>query len=160
IYDFNRDFLLRAAVTKTLARPNQQSLLPVRTVDDVARTVTDGNPDLDVTTSVNYDLNLSYYLKPLGVISAGVFAKELTGFYFNRGQTVTEGEFTGYTLTRPDMGQGGRTKGIEVDVQKRLTFLPGWLSGFGVGANYTWIDSHGVYPGRADELPLFRAAKR
>src|SRR5262249_52460566 len=68
--------------------------------------------------------------------------------------------FTGYQLTRTEMGQGGRTKGIETDVQKRLTFLPGWLSGFGLGANYTWVDSHGVYPGRTDELPLFRAAKR
>ncbi len=160
IYEFNRSFLLRGAVTKTLARPNQQSLLPVRTVDDVARTITDGNPNLDVTESVNYDFNASYFLKPLGVVSAGVFQKELTGFYFNRGQTITSGDFTGYQLTRPEMGQGGRTKGLEVDVQKRLTFLPGWLSGFGIGANHTWIDSSGVYPGRTDALPLFRAAKR
>src|SRR5690606_18860490 len=32
--------------------------------------------------------------------------------------------------------------------------LPGFLSGFGVEANYTWLDSEGVYPGRNSDLPL------
>lgn len=160
IYSFRRDLQLRAAVTKTLARPNPQDLLPVRRVTEDTRVVTDGNPDLGVTESMNYDLGLEYYLKPLGVASIGVFEKRIEGFYVDQVETITVGEFAGYQLSRPGMGRGGKIRGVEADFQKRLTFLPGWLSGLGVGANHTWLESEGTYPNRPnDTLPFAGAPK-
>lgn len=159
-YSITPDFLLRGAVTKTIARPNPQYLLPIRTVDADELEISDGNPDLGVTESVNYDLSLEHYLKPLGVISVGVFQKEIDGFFVNQTSTIQSGEFAGYELTRRELGTGGRIKGLEVDFQKRLTFLPGFLSGLGVGTNYTFIDAEGTYSNRDGTLPFVKTAKR
>jgi TonB-dependent receptor len=161
IYWATPQLQFRAAATKTMARPNPQDVLPVRTINDTNFTITDGNPELDVTQSTNYDLGVSYYLKPLGVLSAAVFQKEIEGFYVDTTETIQGGEFSGYQLTHPNMGTGGRIKGLELDVQKRLTFLPGILSGLGVGANHTWLDAEGTYPNRSGvRLPFTGSAKQ
>lgn len=152
---------VRGAITKTIARPNPQDLLPTRTVNDDTLVISDGNPDLEVTQSVNYDFGISYYFRPLGVASIGLFRKNIEGFYVDQVETVTNGEFAGYQLSRPGMGTGGRISGLELDLQRRLTFLPGWLNGLGVGANYTWLDSEGQYPGRpGTKLDFTGAARR
>ncbi|GAB1488238.1 TonB-dependent receptor [Opitutaceae bacterium] len=149
-YRITPRFLVRASLNKTLARPNGLDLLPTRRVNDDARTVTDGNPGLEVTESVNTDLSVEYYLKPIGVVSLGAFNKEIDGFYFDSTSTITGGEYDGYRLTRPDMGRGGRVRGLEVEWQQRLSFLPAPFDGIGIGANYTWLDSEGRYPTRPD----------
>jgi TonB-dependent receptor len=113
-----------------------------------------------VTESINYDLGLSYYFKPLGVFSAGVFQKDIEGFYVSRVETIQSGEFAGYQLTNPAMGTGGEIRGAEVDFQARLAFLPRWLSGLGVGANHTWLDSEGTYPNRPGVTLPFAGAPR
>jgi outer membrane receptor protein involved in Fe transport len=74
---------------------------------------------------------------------------------------VQSGEFAGYDLERPELGTGGRIKGVELDWQQRLTFLPGFLSGFGIGSNYTFIEAEGSYPNRPGvRLPFIDTAKR
>ena len=35
---------------------------------------------------------------------------------------------------------------MEFNYQQQFTFLPGWLSGFGVAANYTWTDAQMTLP--------------
>ena len=161
IYALSPQLQLRAAVTKTIARPNPQDILPVRTINDTTRVITDGNPDLRVTESVNYDVGLAYYLKPLGVLSATAFQKEIDGFYADETQTVPAGEFRGYQLTHPGMGTGGRIKGLEAEVQKRLTFLPGVFSGLGIGVNHTWLSAEGTYDSRPGvKLPFNGTARR
>jgi TonB-dependent receptor len=160
IYWVTPQLQFRGAVTRTIARPNPQDVLPVRTINDTTSTITDGNPDLEVTESTNYDLGVSYFLKPIGVVSAAVFQKEIDGFYVDTTETIQAGEFRGYQLTHPSMGTGGRIKGLELDFQKRLTFLPGILSGLGVGANHTWLDAEGTYPNRPGvKLPFTGSAK-
>jgi TonB-dependent receptor len=160
IYSFTPRLELRGAVTKTLARPNPQDLLPIRRINDDNDTITDGNPSLGVTESVNYDLGLSYYLKPLGVASIGLFQKNIEGFYVSQVETIQSGEYAGYQLTRPGMGTGGEVRGLEADFQTRLTFLPGLLSGLGIGANHTWIESEGAYPNRPGATLDFTGAAR
>lgn len=161
-YGLTPALVLRASVNRTVARPSPAAMLPSRRVDDDARTLTDGNPDLRVTTSDNYDVSAEYYLKPLGVISLGAFAKEIEGFYFSTASTVVGGEYAGYRLTRTEMGRGGKVRGLEAEWQQRLTFLPGAFSGLGLGANFTWLDATGRYPTRpGDEtLTFIGTAKR
>ncbi len=161
IYWVTPQLQFRAAVTRTMARPNPQDVLPVRTINDTNLTITDGNPDLEVTQSKNYDVGVSYYLKPLGVLSAGLFQKDIEGFYVDVTETVAAGEYRGYQLTHPSMGRGGRIKGLELDFQKRLTFLPGILSSLGIGANHTWLDAEGTYPSRPGvRLPFAGSARQ
>jgi TonB-dependent receptor len=61
----------RAAVTTAIARPNFVDLVPFRVVDD--EDITIGNPDLDPTTSTNFDLLVEHYDRRIGVLSAGFF---------------------------------------------------------------------------------------
>lgn len=160
-YGLRPDLVLRLSANRTVARPSPSRMLPSRRVDDDARTVTEGNPDLDVTESDNFDLSAEYYLKPLGVFSVGTFTKRIDGFYFSTASTVVGGEFDGYRLSRFEMGRGGKVGGLEVDWQQRLAFLPGAFSGLGLGTNYTWLDSSGRYPTRPnDDLTFIGTAKR
>jgi len=157
-YGLTPNAVLRFSANRTVARPSPAAMLPTRRIDDEARTITDGNPDLEVSTSDNFDFSAEYYLKPLGVISVGAFRKSIDGFYFNTASTVVDGEYAGYRLTRQEMGRGGKVSGVEVEWQQRLTFLPGLFSG--LGANYTWLDSEGKYPTRpADSLTFIGTAK-
>jgi len=152
--------VLRLSANRTVARPSPAAMLPTRRIDDDARTITDGNPDLKVTTSDNFDLSAEYYLKPLGVVSVGAFRKSIAGFYFSTASTVVDGEYAGYRLTRQEMGKGGKVSGVEVEWQQRLSFLPGAFSGLGFGTNYTWLSSEGKYPTRpTDALTFIGTAK-
>ncbi|HEY1107033.1 MAG TPA: TonB-dependent receptor, partial [Opitutaceae bacterium] len=160
-YGLRPDLILRFSANRSVARPSPSDMLPARRVDDDARTITDGNPDLDVTESDNFDVSAEYYLKPLGVVSVGAFTKRIDGFYFNTASTIAAGEYAGYRLTRTEMGRGGKVRGLELEWQQRLAFLPGAFSGLGLGTNYTWLDSTGRYPTRpADDLTFIGTAKR
>ena len=159
-YGLAPNVVLRLSANRTVARPSPAAMLPTRRIDDEARTSTDGNPDLKVTTSDNFDLSAEYYLKPLGVISVGAFRKSIAGFYFSTASTVVDGEYAGYRLTRQEMGKGGKVSGVEVEWQQRLSFLPGAFSGLGFGTNYTWLSSEGKYPTRpTDALTFIGTAK-
>lgn len=152
--------VLRFSAHQSVARPSPTAMLPSRRIDDEARTISEGNPNLRVTEADNLDLSAEYYLRPLGVISASLFRKQIRGFYFSTASTVAGGEYDGYRLTRTEMGQGGTVEGLELDWQQRLTFLPGALSGLGAGANATWIESEGRYPNRPGADLTFRGTAR
>jgi outer membrane receptor protein involved in Fe transport len=42
-------------------------------------------------------------------------------------------------------GGAAKVKGVELAYQQQFTFLPGWLKGFGVFANYTRLEAEGDY---------------
>ena len=160
-YGLRPNVVLRFSANRTAARPSPRNMLPSRRVDDDNLTLTDGNPALEVTGADNLDFSAEYYLKPLGVISLGAFDKRIDGFYFSTASTVVGGEYDGYRLSRVEMGQGGKVRGLEVEWQQRLAFLPGAFSGLGLGTNYTWLDSSGRYPTRpSDDLTFIGTARR
>lgn len=147
-YGFTPRLIARAAVYRTIARPAGSDLLPSSTINDTNRTITEGNPNLEVTESTNYDVSLEYYLKPIGVISAGAFRKDIDGFFYSNSATVVGGPNDGYALNNITLGRGGQVEGLELEWQQRLGFLPGLLSNFTLGSNFTWITSKGEYPTR------------
>jgi len=106
--------------------------------------VSRGNPDLKPTLSNNIDAGLEYYLRPLGVVSANAFYKDLSNYRFT---LVTDGapyepSPTGVaTITEALNAPDGHLMGIEFNWQQTFDFLPGWASGFGVFANYTLTDA-------------------
>lgn len=147
-YTFSPRLIARAAIYKTIARPAGSDLLPGSVINDTARTITEGNPNLKVTESTNYDVSLEYYLKPIGVLSAGAFKKNIDGFFYNNAATVVGGVYDGYSISNITLGRGGKVEGLELEWQQRLTFLPGLFSSFTLGSNFTWITSQGNYPTR------------
>jgi len=80
------------------------------------------------------------FLKDIGLISAGVFNKQISNFIFrNTAQEVIGG--TTYLVTQPKNIEDASLLGFEVGLTKRFSSLPGILSGFGIEANYTRISS-------------------
>src|SRR5690606_10772648 len=51
-----------------------------------------------------------------------------------------------YRITQPENSENGWLAGFEAGVSKRLSFLPGFWSGFGVEANYTMTTSEMEVP--------------
>src|SRR5699024_6865220 len=60
-----------------------------------------------------------------------------------------------YRIQKPTNANEGKLKGVEIGYQQFFRDLPGWLAGFGVQANYTYVDSsiNGIVPEFQTSLP-------
>ena len=130
---------IRAAYTKTFIRPNFTDLTPGMSTDNTKTpvVVTQGNPELKPTFSNNFDLMGEYYFKGIGLLSGGLFYKDISNVIFS--DKYVDGN--GSIVTKPKNFDKASLYGFEAGINKRLDFLPGFWSGFGVEFNYTQIKS-------------------
>jgi TonB-dependent receptor len=134
---------LRAAVTRSFARPNFEDMAPWQNINREDLEISRGNPDLNPTMAWNYDLLFEQYLASVGLISGGVFYKTLTdNIFLSTFEEDVDGET--YDVEMPVNGESGTLYGAEVAYQNR------WNSGFGIYFNYTWADSTAHYTTRDD----------
>ena len=156
-YDVQPDFIIRAAATTALARPNYYGLVPYVNAIPDDQEIFVGNPDLKATYAYNFDLLVEKYFSSIGIISGGVFYKNLKNFiytyssnnysasdfandYGNETNPIPTGEEWDYIQQRN--GDKVDLFGFEVALQRQLDFLPGqFLQGFGVYLNYTYTKS-------------------
>lgn len=138
---------VRAAYTRTFARANfadlnpTESIYPMGTVPMVSR----GNIHLKPTFANNFDLMGEYFFSSIGVASAGVFYKKLENVIYS-GQSFENIDGVIHRVTQPENSENGWLAGFEVGISRRLSFLPGFWSGFGIDANYTFTDSEMEVP--------------
>lgn len=144
-YDLNNSTVLRFAWTNTLARPNYEDMIPRAEIIYEDSEVVVGNPDLDPTTSMNFDLNAEHYFESVGIISGGVFYKEINDFIYT---FITEAPndaygagTAGYDVFQPLNGDSASIFGAEVSFQRQLDFLPGFARNFSIYLNYTYLSS-------------------
>ncbi|HRJ47506.1 MAG TPA: TonB-dependent receptor [Opitutaceae bacterium] len=150
----NGRLITRAAVTKALSRPPPGDLIPSVQENAQINQRVIGNPNLEPAESLNYDVSVEYYLPPLGVLSAGLFKKEIEKFVFASSRIAADGVDERSRVN----GDGGDITGLELVWSQQLKFLPGFLGNLGVDLNYTWLDSEGRYPNRPnDSLPFVNA---
>jgi TonB-dependent receptor len=147
---------LRAGYFRALARPNFSDLPPYILESDIDQQIAVGNPALKPTTANNFDLLAEHYLKPVGIIQAGVFYKDLQAPIFSVTSPITSGNFNGFTQVQPVNGTTAHILGVEAAYQQLLTFLPGFLNGVGFSANYSHTVSRAVVPQRALDPALVR----
>lgn len=104
-----------------------------------------GNPLLKPTRSNQFDLTGEWYFAKNGSFTVALFDKELKDLIVNQTSITrvkgSDGNQYDFTVTSPVNGAKGYVRGVELAVQRYFDMLPGWLSGFGVQANYTYIDS-------------------
>ena len=79
-YEPGDNMVLRASSTTTRARPKFRQMVPGDRVNLADEEYTMGNPDLRNTVSNNCDLMFEYYFKSIGLVSAGVYYKEISDF--------------------------------------------------------------------------------
>ncbi len=156
------------SVARTVTRPDFTALNPALTI--TPPTVNrqgngaEGNPDLAPTKVTAYDATLEYYFPKGGSLSGAAFYRTVTGYvepesftqpysttYCAANGIPTTGGIGGQcnTLINTSASSGtGHIDGFELAALKFFDFLPGALSGLGVQANYSWIDSNAPIPGQ------------
>lgn len=154
---------LRAAATKTIRRPNFDSLNPALSVTAATMTVpgsgSGGNPDLDPIESVNFDLDLNYLLTDASSVTLTGFYREIDGYIQSYSSSETIGGRS-YNVTRPRNTQNGYLQGCEASWTQFLDFLPGTWKGFGVQANFTYIEGKSENPLTRQKQNLAQVAKK
>lgn len=135
------DLQVRLAASKTITRPDFSQLSPSLTLVPANAAGSSGNPNLQPLKANNFDATLEWYFSHSGSMYVAGFYKKVSGFIQT---TVTPGvmiDNIAYNLSQPSNGGDGKVKGVEIGYQQFFDFLPGWLSGFGAQANYTFVDS-------------------
>jgi TonB-dependent receptor len=144
-YQIDKNTNLRAAITRSYARPNFSDIVPSQEININEREGAIGNTRLMPVSATNLDLMGEHYFGNVGILSAGVFYKHLNDFIYSRrfDSAVYPGsEGDVITLTQSQNGDNAALVGFELAYQQNLTFLPGFLKGFSVYANYTYTSSN------------------
>jgi iron complex outermembrane recepter protein len=156
-FSITERLLLRASYAETITRPQLSNILPSVTASDP--TVTTGIPTLTVSNTAlkpwsarSYDLALEYYFEQPGLVSFGVFQKDISDFFGSVRTRATPELLAEYGLddsylvydvvTRRNVG-AARVSGMEAEYRQTLSFLPSWARGISVFANSTALHLEG-----------------
>lgn len=152
---------VRAAYSSTIARPGFNQVNPSLNINPSSNMVVQGNPNLKPITANSFDLSIEHYLPNAGILSAGVFDKEISNYIAASvaNQTFPKtGLFAGFVgvahvASYANVGKA-RVTGMEMNYEQRFKQLPGAFSGLGAGLNYTYVNSSvNVRPGENSLLP-------
>lgn len=163
----SRETVFRLAYTRSLGRPNYSQLSPGGALiyeagsapDRFEGSFSSGNPDLKPYRADNFDVSGEWYFGQGGLFSVGVFAKIIQNPIFVESYTQTavslgRRQFDRLEFSQPLNAERGDIIGLEASFQQQLSFLPGFLSGFGIELNGTLTDSTLRLPsGRTSTFP-------
>jgi len=174
VLELTPEVLVRFSATQNLNRPGLGSMAaegsaflaennncditaPSTPDDDCKITASRGNPNLKPYKDNTLDLAVEYYFGKVGLLSAGVFQKDITNFISSAPVEditfaeagIPAGTIPGATadtiideFSMPINVSGTkRLTGVELAAQSQLSFLPAPFDNFGVVANYTYVDT-------------------
>ncbi|WNO52842.1 TonB-dependent receptor [Stakelama saccharophila] len=154
---------LRAAASKGLSRPSFYDLRALRSLSVNYQQTTNpdgsagsyyvtgatgngGNPNLKPLRVDQADVALEWNVNPTSFLYGTLFYKKLHDFtttrVFDVEYPVPDQGTRTFSYTGLVNGSEGTVKGFEVGGNTFFDFLPGPLSGFGVQANLTYVDSN------------------
>jgi iron complex outermembrane recepter protein len=131
---------LRASFSKTLNLPSFSSLAPGLTLVPGNNSGNGGNPELKPMQATSYDVSLEYYFGKSDSVYLALFNKDVKNFWATRAVTMTI-DGVDWNITTTGNAENGKAQGFEVGYTQFYDFLPGLLSGLGMQANYTYVDS-------------------
>ncbi|MEL7195012.1 MAG: TonB-dependent receptor [Bacteroidota bacterium] len=140
----------RASYAQTMARPDFLFVTPRFQIDDNQTVIRAGNPDLQYAVSTNYDFAVSAYKGGYGLISVGVFSKDVENIFYPWQTNLATDSLAaafgfpdnrGYSLESYLNSQTSRVYGYEIDFQTTLSFLPKALAGLVLNINYARLYS-------------------
>jgi iron complex outermembrane receptor protein len=142
--------LLRGGAARVVAFPDTQDLNNGVTLNNNAvfqngvqiapGTGSGGAPSLDPFKATQFDMSLEYYYSPQGLVSGGVFYKNISTFIIEK-QSAETYSGVDYLINREVNGNHAKVDGAELLAQVPFTFLPDVLKGFGAVATYTYVNS-------------------
>ncbi|MEO8102674.1 MAG: TonB-dependent receptor [Betaproteobacteria bacterium] len=152
----SRDFIVRLAAARVMARPQLGNLSPGGSIATTGNlTIAVGNPFLKPFRAKTFDTSFEWYFDKNALLSVGLFYKDIgtyiqslrTNIPFNQTGlplTLLPSNFTGaevFQVTTPINTNGGALKGYEINYQQPFTFLTGVWRNFGTLLNYTHVSS-------------------
>ena len=143
----------RLSFATNIGRPAIGQLIPQTTANLDNKTLVTSNPSLKPQIAKNFDATAEYYFEPSGVVSAGVFVKQMHDFIYTLGGQIVPtgadngygGDYSGFQLTSQQNGGSAKVKGLELNYSQQFTFLPGFWKGLGAFANMTRMQAEGNY---------------
>ncbi|MEL7546248.1 MAG: TonB-dependent receptor [Pseudomonadota bacterium] len=160
-YRPREDLVFRLAYTESIERPGYEDLAPNRIIDDEDSDlgpggvifISGGNPALEPLRARSIDAYAEWYLPHRGILSLGVFHKDIDDPIFTAEQEL-DGAAFGFPdnrvrLSGPLNGSDASITGFEVNYSQQFGFLPEPWDGFGTSINYTQAEDEAQTP------PLF-----
>jgi TonB-dependent receptor len=155
-YQASEKLLARFAFTQTIARPTfgdsaAYQLIESEITDDNGNIETErkaevGNPELKAYESDNLDLSIEYYPGSIGVLSAGLFYKDIDN-YIVQTEVQDNGQWDGFEeVIQPVNGGSASLTGLE------LAWTKNFKSGLYISANGTFVDANEDLPNQADTI--------
>lgn len=162
-YLLSAGLYLRASASKTMTRPNFDQLSPSLTlipnaINPSLNQGNAGNPELKPIRADNLDVAVEKYFNKTDAVYLTGFLKKVEGFV----TTVSKPEVVdgvAYQVSRPQNNAAADIKGFEFGYQQAFDFLPAWLSGLGMQANYTHVDSETLDSTLGKKMPLQNLSK-
>ena len=129
--------------------PAAGSERPERTAGAGRRSVTSftgsgGNPLLKPMEANQFDAALEWYFAPQGSLYTTLFYKDLKNYFMRAASAEPVRSRLGGRYH--DQWRQGHRQGLRDRLLAVLRWLPGWLSGLGMQANFTYVDSKGGSP--------------
>ena len=152
-YNASDDLKFRTSFTHTLSRPKYSALVPCIHYNIAEEEARFGNANLKPTTSFNFDLGGEYYFKSVGLVSLGLFYKNVKDVIAEEkwkstddpnipsGLLNEDGEPVKYEITRPINAYDADLYGVEVAYQRDFGFIAPTLKCLGFYGTYTYTHS-------------------
>jgi TonB-dependent receptor len=134
VYSLSSKMNIRAAYSKTLARPTFRELAPYSSFDFVGGYIFLGNINLRRTLIDNYDLRWEMFTNPGEIIAASVFYKD----FKNPQERVIIGNNGEIQYQNVD---NAMVIGAEFELRKNLEFIDSYLNNLIIGMNLTLVKS-------------------
>ena len=126
---------IRAAASRTLARPEFRELAPFSFADFAGGYLVVGNPVLQRSRITNFDLRWEWFPRPGAVIA-------VSGFYKKFKDPIEEVVFPSSEFIKSWVNAGtANNLGTEFEIRSDLGFLSESLENFGLNFNLTLVDS-------------------
>ena len=165
-YNIKENFHVRAAYARTYGRPNFLDIIPRAVINEanlneaqfedpsvIRGSITVRNTRLRPWTSDNFDVSLEYYTPQGGLLSAGVFDKEIKNFFGTAVKVATladleavgidDSRYVGWNLSTKFNAGDARISGAEINSRHSLRELGPWGKPFTIFANATKLKLEG-----------------
>ena len=144
-WDVADRFVIRGAYTNTIGRADYSSITATETLafDGSQPTLSRGNPGLKPRESRGFDLSFEFYPKD-GLLSAALFHKRIKNEIFTLSSVERLDVGRGVEdvlVSEPRNAETATIRGLELNLQQALTFLPDPFDGLGISANATFLDT-------------------
>lgn len=149
-YKFCTNGNLRASVTKTISRPKYSALIANKCFNTADYTATIGDPNTKPAKAFNFDLSADYYFKSVGMVSVGMFYKNIKNVNIEWSSNKYLGSDLGLTgelaqeswkVTQNINAYDARVIGVEAAYQRDFSFIAPTLKCVGFYATYTYTHS-------------------